>query len=300
MITVQSAEGMCFEYPTLPAELTVGNWIAFLEQYDIPLRTMEAEIEGYTEDQQTEKELGIESLVVNESYALAAYAAGLEFEEACEAFTVDEVVGWREEHFRPAYEQSFSGDWHLFRLPDPIVTPGTTINFGAFIDSKVLTESLAAVPAKDLPAGLMLPYWQVGHQLACIFVRLDGNEAYHDSELKPGSEWYNRQLNAPLFEVVQVYEWYRQFIEHIQSSYALFAKSRLPGAGKAMKEHMKQWGWINFLKELAKTKVFDVPGLNSIDSVRAVSLFDVLVFASEDKEYGEAAALDQIAAYNKK
>ena len=299
MTIVTSSGGMRFQYPTQPEELTVGNWISFLERYDISLRTMESDIEAYTEEQWVEKELGIESLVVNDAYALAAHFAGIEFEEAGEAFTVDEVVRWREEHFRPAYDKSFSGDWEAVLMPDPIVTPGTTINFGAFIDSKVLTESLASAPSKDLPAGLMLPYWQVGHQMACIFLRLDGNEAYHDSELKPGCDWYNLHLDTPLFQIVQIYEWYRQFIEHIQSSYAVFAKSRLPSAGKAMKEHMKQWGWINFLKELAKTKVFDVPGLNSIDSVRAVSLFDVLVFASEDKEYGEAAALDQMAALKK-
>lgn len=300
MTIVTSAGGKRFEYPSQPEDLTVGNWIAFLERYDVSLRTMEAEIEAYSEDQWIEKELGIETLIVSDAYALAAYSAGIEFEEAGEAFTVEEVMRWREEHFRPAYDKSFSGEWEAIPMPEAIITPGTTINFGAFIDSKVLTESLAMPPAEDLPAGLMLPYWQVGHQLACIFLRLDGNEAYHDSDLKPGSDWYNRHMDTPLYKIVQVYEWYRQFIDHLQKSFAVFAKSRVPGAGKAMKEHMKQWGWINFLKELAKTKVFDVPGLNSIDSVRAVSVFDVMVFASEDKEYGEAAALDQIAAYNKK
>ncbi len=300
MTIVTSAGGMRFEYPTQPAELTVGNWTRFLEQYDIPLRTMEADIEALGEEQAFEKELEIESLIVNEAYSLAAHFSGIEFNDAGEAFTVDEVVGWREEYFRPAYDGSFSGvPPNLLRLPDPIVTPSTSINFGAFIDSKVLTEVLSKPPANDTPAGLMLPYWKTGHLLLCIFDRVNGNETYHDSDLAPAGELYSQKLNAPLFEVVQVYEWYRQFIEHIQSSYALFAKSRVPSAGKAMKEHMKQWGWINFLKELAKTKVFDVPGLNSIDSVRAVSLFDVLVFASEDKEYGEAAALDQMAALKK-
>jgi hypothetical protein len=57
---------------------------------------------------------------------------------------------------------------------------------------------------------------------------------------------------------------------------------------------MANWGWVSLLKELAKTKVFDLPGtgLNSIDAVRETSAFDVLIFASEEKLSGEAEALD--------
>lgn len=57
---------------------------------------------------------------------------------------------------------------------------------------------------------------------------------------------------------------------------------------------MKEWGWVNFLKEIAKTKVFDIPGsgMNSIDCARASKAFDVLVYASEEKGMSEAQALD--------
>jgi len=46
------------------------------------------------------------------------------------------------------------------------------------------------------------------------------------------------------------------------------------------------------LKTIASTKVFDFGNHNSIDAVRHSSCFDVLVFASEDKELNEAQALD--------
>lgn len=54
---------------------------------------------------------------------------------------------------------------------------------------------------------------------------------------------------------------------------------------------------MNFLKEIAKTKAFDIPnsGLNSIDCAKVSKAFDVLIWASEDKEYGEAQYLDQEA-----
>lgn len=55
---------------------------------------------------------------------------------------------------------------------------------------------------------------------------------------------------------------------------------------------MKNYGWINLLKTIAATKIFDLPGRNSISSVRATSAFDVLLYASEDKEYNDSQALD--------
>jgi hypothetical protein len=47
--------------------------------------------------------------------------------------------------------------------------------------------------------------------------------------------------------------------------------------------------------------VFDIPGsnMNSIDCARAASAFDVLLYASEEKELNEAQALDQEAQLNK-
>lgn len=57
---------------------------------------------------------------------------------------------------------------------------------------------------------------------------------------------------------------------------------------------MKVFGWVNFLKEIAKTKVFDLPGtgMNSIDCAKASKAYDVLIFASEEKSFNEAQNLD--------
>ncbi|WP_178372074.1 hypothetical protein [Chitinophaga jiangningensis] len=48
------------------------------------------------------------------------------------------------------------------------------------------------------------------------------------------------------------------------------------------------------LKAIAKTKVFDkaASGMNSIESARNASAFDVLIYASEEKELAEAQYLD--------
>jgi hypothetical protein len=57
---------------------------------------------------------------------------------------------------------------------------------------------------------------------------------------------------------------------------------------------MENWGWVNFLKEIAKTKVFDLPGsgMNSIDCAKYSKAYDVLIFASEEKSFNEAQNLD--------
>jgi hypothetical protein len=57
---------------------------------------------------------------------------------------------------------------------------------------------------------------------------------------------------------------------------------------------MEQWGWVNFMKEIAKTKVFDLPGIgmNSIECAKSSKAYDVLIFASEEKAFNEAQNLD--------
>lgn len=55
------------------------------------------------------------------------------------------------------------------------------------------------------------------------------------------------------------------------------------------------------MKSIAATKVFDIPGsgMNSIDCARAAPLFDVLIYASEEKSFNEAQALDQELEFQK-
>lgn len=57
---------------------------------------------------------------------------------------------------------------------------------------------------------------------------------------------------------------------------------------------MEQWGWVSFLKEIAKTKVFDIPGSgkNSIECAKDTKAYDVLIFASEEKQLNEAQNMD--------
>lgn len=57
---------------------------------------------------------------------------------------------------------------------------------------------------------------------------------------------------------------------------------------------MKQWGWMSFVTDIAKTKQFDIDGsgMNSIDCVLEAPLYDILIYASAEKEKAEAEFLD--------
>lgn len=54
-----------------------------------------------------------------------------------------------------------------------------------------------------------------------------------------------------------------------------------------MTEHFKKYGWVSFLSYVAESNVFNVTGLDSIDSAKQANLYKVLVWASERKEREE-------------
>jgi hypothetical protein len=58
-----------------------------------------------------------------------------------------------------------------------------------------------------------------------------------------------------------------------------------------MKEHFAKWGWVSFLSYIAESKVFDIAGIDSIESAKRARLYPVLVWASEKKDKEEAVGL---------
>ena len=51
-----------------------------------------------------------------------------------------------------------------------------------------------------------------------------------------------------------------------------------------------EYGWLDFLVEMAKTKVFDVPGGNkdSIECVKSAQAFKVFTYADNESEKNRA------------
>lgn len=297
-MTVTSAKDLTFNYPSTPEELTLGSWGGFLDAYSEGLQ--EAHDAIAAADDEKGKESAEEFFAVEQAYALAAHFSGLDFTTAGTAFNVGEVLGWYHQLFVPAFtfpkRRLKNGEpappfvhinnKHWF-LPEVEIKSTSPVTFGEIIDSKVLAEN------KDLPR------WQLIVLLACIYLHPDG-EPYREEDAIAGSERYKLLLEMPAATMSVIAKWFEEFNEYLQKTFPVFHPSRIKG-GKFMKEHMQRWGWINFLKEIAKTKVFDIAGSghNSIDCARRSNGFDVLMYASEDKDLQEALGLDQEEAYKK-
>lgn len=54
--------------------------------------------------------------------------------------------------------------------------------------------------------------------------------------------------------------------------------------------YYEEWGWIDFLTEVAKTKMFDVAGsgVDSIECAKRAKAYKVLIYASSERDKGVA------------
>lgn len=155
-------------------------------------------------------------------------------------------------------------------------TPVSDITFGQFIDSKMMT------------ANADVNIWRQMQYIITIFCT-----DYEPEYLSEEHERFKVSGALDMRIIVAGLKWFESLNNTINTTYTVFQESGLD-EGDHMKEHMRRWGWINFLKSVAKTKVFDISGsgLNSIDCARAAKLDDVLIWASEEKEYNVAMSLD--------
>ena len=163
-------------------------------------------------------------------------------------------------------------------VPDDRLDVYTPITFGQFVDSKDICDKFTGNK------------WGLFKYLIAIYC----NGVYKDDYCNEKSEQFTAAGQFKISDVIVFYKWWERFNTNISNSFAVFTKTVSSGKDANVSGHMKRWGWIHFLKEIAKTKVFDIPGGNkdSIECVRAKNLFDILVWASEEKEYNEAVYND--------
>lgn len=58
-----------------------------------------------------------------------------------------------------------------------------------------------------------------------------------------------------------------------------------------LKQHFADWEWVNLLSFIAESGVFNrANGKTAIYNAKAANLFEVLIYASEKKEYERAQA----------
>lgn len=169
-------------------------------------------------------------------------------------------------------------------MPSSELTGMNPIEFGQFIDAKMITSD----PTRNK--------WELMQYIMAIFCSGKYKEVHCDES----NEVFVYCGTIPMDQVLYISQWWEKLNTYINENYTLFQDSG-EDEGANMKEHMQRWGWINFLKTIAKTKVFDIAGsgLNSIDCARRAKCDDVLTWASEEKDYNIAAMRDMEASYNK-
>lgn len=258
------------------SHITLNQWI----DYTNAVQPIDTELSAVMELKSYRKPVLLTSLYVKRAYFTYSHFAGIDYAEATATIFVDDMMEWFNEGFCKMFEAEsvITLDWHL---PPPELTPTSGITFGEFIDSKMMTQ---ASEGKSK--------WELLRYICAIYLRPHG-EAYNPQFVEESSERFNLVGALPMSTVMAVANFFEQLNSYANDNFPIFQESEDSGGGN-VKAHMSRWGWINFLKEMAKTKAFDIQGsnMNSIDCVRATNACEVLTWASEEKEHNIASNAD--------
>ena len=267
--------------PTSLQAITLAEWI----DYTNSLKPLDEWLKSLLELPDGQRK----EILLTRNYVDRAYHT-YEWFGGTEAPLVDDVLQEYTNSFCRILEQkdgmicgNFDLGGHQWTIPIPELTETSDITFGQFIDAKMLTQGATDADSNK---------WELLRYVCAIFIRR-GNEAYDPMYVSEGNEKYQLCGSIPMPIVASMSDWFDAFNTYIHDNYTLFQDSGEPEKAN-MKEHMRRWGWVNFLKSVAKTKVFDISGsgLNSIDCARLAKCADVLVWASEEKDYNIALQRD--------
>jgi hypothetical protein len=196
--------------------------------------------------------------------------------------TVDALLNWYNSFLREFDIPLYGEWWKQYGLCDPILTHISPITFGQFIDAKMMVDA-------GIKSGS--DKWRTVQYLMAIFL----TDVYDDMHTYELSEQFINQGKKVLHTALIVSKWWDKLNEYINANYTVFQDSGdREENNENMSLHMERWGWVNFLKTIAKTKAFDISGsgMNSVDCVRKTKASEVLVWASEERDYGIAQSRD--------
>jgi len=203
--------------------------------------------------------------------------------------SVDSLIGWYTKwlaEFTPTLPPKW---WRTVGLPTPELTHTSPITFGQFVDAKMIVEA-AVRDNKD--------QWAVTQYIMSIFL-IGSKKKYDYLYTSEDNSQFIRCGKKSVAVAVLVAKWWDTLNTYTAENYTIFQKDAGvdDGGGENVADHMERWGWVNFLKNVAKAKVFDIQGsgLNSIDCVRETKASEVLVWASEEKDHNVAIHRDMKA-----
>lgn len=276
-----------FNYPAGPDELRLGQWVEFLHQHGLVLDERANDIKAM--DPGRDQMLASMALYADRAFAVLSFFGGIPLDQVKVLFPVPAVTQLYRESFAKCFVVP-DGDDPVIRwdgieyiLPDAQLSQASAMTFGEVVDSKAMSQNAKL---------LEWTRWELIQMLCAMFLRPDG-VPYEESLSYIGGVASDRMAMVPMRIALQVSSWYESLNRFLEENFTIFQDSSIK-SGNFMKKHFAAWGWVNFLKSIAKTKVFDIPGsgMNSIQCARVSKAYDVLMYASEEKEYGEALNAD--------
>jgi hypothetical protein len=276
--------GHSFRYPNGPTDLLLGEWVTFIQEAGRPLDLAAAQVEALPKG--PIQILSAMKLYADRAYAVAAWFAGMDQEEATAAFPLQTVTNLYRVEFAKCFVAEPRGpiEWNdkVYELPPAALDQGSAMTFGEIVDSKAMVQNSQQ---------LQWSQWELVQRICAIFLR-HPEEQYDEQLGYLTSARAAEMATLPIGYAMMVSEWFEELNEFLQN-FTVFLESSMK-SGAFMKKHFEHWGWVNFLKSIAKTKVFDIAGsgMNSVQCARRAKAFDVLMFASEEKEYSEAMQAD--------
>jgi hypothetical protein len=268
-------------FPTNLNNITLSKWIDYTNSLR-PLNDSLAIIQELPEC--TRKPILLTRNMVDRAYHTYEYFGGTDTP------LVDDILKEYNDGFCMLFDNM---ELPALVLPSPELTETNPITFGQFIDAKMITSDANR------------NRWELLQYVGAIFylpkVISDGDITtfpYREEYCDESSAQFQSIGNLTMPSIMAISQFWEQLNEYANANFTLFQDSG-EQEGANMKEHMQRWGWVNFLKSIAKTKVFDIAGsgLNSIDCARQAKCATVLTWASEEKDYNIALSRDMEDSY---
>lgn len=274
--------------PQSTADITLQQWIDFTgTDASKELDALSKEVNKLPDS--SRKAIKLTGLMVQSAYNTVAYFNEMPLMQAKRSLSVELVMSLFTP-FNNLFTNAVDVDMATWQLPSPELSAQSPITFGQFIDSKIITQSLSEGEQNK---------WQLLQYICAVYLH-KADEHYSDSFIDENNDRFKYMGGLPMCIALKVMDFYERLNSFASANFSLFNDSG-EESGKHMRKHFEQWGWVNFLKAIAKTKVYDLPasGMNSIDCVRQAKLYEVLIYASEDKDYSIAYSRDMEAMYSK-
>lgn len=171
----------------------------------------------------------------------------------------------------------------LYWLPEPILTPQSTITLNELITAKEVSRNLSKTSSEKLHAIALI---------ATIFLRKTG-EQFSESLLSQ-EDRMQMMWDIPMDTALKVAAFFDQWSEFVRTNFSCFEKPKVKG-GVNMERHFDKWGWISFLNYVATegTIFYKSNNKSNLDNIKEAKAYDVLMWASCEKDKEDIIAAHQ-------